>query len=212
MPGFPATPVPVLGGNYSVSVIDAGGDTSSVPLPYTTIEPAQLTRNNVQAAIGDLSNAAVYKDEYSRTRTVDFPFVTPLDEAHSGVNTTLNLVFINPVGDKRLVAIPAPDLSYFGPGGSSIITPDSTAIVGAPSPAQVLFRSITRIIAYFNEVAEVGHGDYRLSHGYKSKNRGTTATSRRAGRILNVAEPIVGQLPQGAPDDDEAPGAQDDGE
>lgn len=212
MPGFPATPVPVLGGNYTVGMIDAGGDTASVPLPYTITEPAQLTRNNVQAALGDLSNAAVYKDEYSRTRNVDFPFVTPLDEAHSGVNTTLNLVFVNPVGDKRLVAVPAPDLSYFAPGGSSIITPDSTAIVGNPSPAQVLFRSVIRLIAYFNEVAEAGHADYRLSHGYKSKNRGGTKTSRNAGRILNVTEPIVGQLPQGAPDDDEAVGAQDDGE
>ena len=212
MPGYPATPTPLLTGTFSTGFIDAGGDTASVPLKYTSVEPTLTIRNNVIAALGDLSNAAVYTDTYERKRHVPFPFVTPLDEAHSGVNTTLNLVFINPVGDTELVAVPAPDLSYFAPGESSIITPDSTPIVGAPAPAQVLFRSVVRVIDYLNAVAEPGHGDFRLSHGYKSKNRGTSKVSRKAGRILNVLEPIVGQLPQGAPDDDEAANAQDDNE
>ena len=153
MPDFPASPATVGKGSFVVSVVDAGSETASVPFNFTGAEPSDTLLDSVRRAIGNLSNAAVYETELKAKEFVPTAFVTPFDEAFSSVNQRLNLIFVNALGEREPVSIPAPDASYFV-GGVSMIQPDGSAAAG--TPAKTLFDAIVDFVAVLNASRAAG--------------------------------------------------------
>lgn len=209
MPSYPTGAAPIPGGNVSFSLIDAGAATASVPLPVRDAAIADITDTlvtNARDAIGELSNAAVFKTNREFSEEISTSFVTPLDEAHSSVVNRLNLTFENIEAVRVPISIPAPDIALFV--GASVIRPDSTAIVGTPTPAQVLYRSITRIIAFLNVSMQPADPSFRLVEAYATTRTSGTRGSRKNGRVVYAEEPQAGVLPGGAPDTGPAAGQQ----
>lgn len=209
MPSYPTGANPIPGGNVSFSLIDAGAKTASVPLPVRDAAIEDITDalvTNARDAIGDLSNAAVFKTNREFSEEISTAFVIPLDEAYSSVVNRLNMTFENIEGVKVPISIPAPDMSYFQ--GAGVIRPDSTAIVGTPTPAQVLFRSITRIVAFLNVSMAPADPSFRLTEAYATTRTSGTRGSRKAGRVVYAEEPQAGILPLDDPDSGPTPGQQ----
>lgn len=166
MPDFQATPVPVESNSYTVNVIAVGGDTSSAGIDWAdTVTPAELLA--FRAAVGGISNAAVFKTttgfhvEISKGRAV------PLDEAHSSVKTKMKLLFENDALDTKEIGIPAPDASYFAGDGRTAIQPNAAAPAG--SPAKLMSTYIQAIAAVLNGGAAADPvGTYRYIRGYRA--------------------------------------------
>lgn len=208
MPDYPIGANPLPSGTVFIGVVDAGSKTSGVSLPANATDPTDLTDaliEGVRGAIGNLSNAAVYKVERQVVEEVPIAFVTPLDEAHSSVVNRLNLNFMNIQGHEHLLSIPAPDLSYFTAGGGSLIRPDITATVG--TPARILANSLTAMIAYLN-IADGGDPSFRLIAAYETTRTGGKRGKPSLGRLVYAEEPETGELPAGAPDNAAAAGQQ----
>lgn len=209
MPSYPTGADPIPGGNVSFSLIDAAAKTASVPLPVRDAAIEDITDalvTDARDAIGDLSNAAVFKTNREFSEEISTSFVQPLDEAHSSVVNRMNLTFENIEGVRVPVSIPAPDIAYFQ--GAAVIRPDSTAIVGTPTPAQVLFRSITRIVAFLNVSMAPADPSFRLVEAYPTTRTSGTRGSRKQGRVVYAEEPQAGIVPGGAPDTSPTAGQQ----
>ena len=206
MPDFPATPATIGKGSFVVSLIDAGSETASVPFRFTGAEPSDTLLDNARRALGNLSNAAVYETELKAKEGVPTAFVTPFDEAFSSINQRLNLLFVNTLGERELISVPAPDASYFV-GGVTMIQPDGAAAAG--TPAKTLFDAIVDFVAVLNASRAAGPArSFRLSHGYKSNHAGTRGKPS-TGRQMYAEEPAALALPGPGPDADDAPGQQD---
>lgn len=213
MPTYPTGAAPVESGNVSFSLIDAGAQTASVPFPVRNAAIEDITDalvEGVRDAVGNLSNAAVFKTNREFSEEISTAFVTPLDEAHSSIVNRLNLTFENIEGVKVPISIPAPDISLFTGGGGAVIRPDSTAVVAPalPTPAQQLFISITAIIAFLNVSMAPADPSFRLTEAYATTRTSGTRGSRKAGRVVYAEEPQAGILPAGTPDTSATPGQQ----
>jgi hypothetical protein len=209
MPSYPTGANPIPGGNISFGLIDAAAKNASVPFPVRDAAIEDITDalvDDLRDAVGELSNAAVYKTNREFSEELSISFVQPLDEAMSSVVNRLNFTFENIEGVKVPVSIPAPDIAYFV--GAAVIRPDSTTIVGTPTPAQVLFRSITRMIAFLNVSMAPADPSFRLTEAYATTRTSGTRGSRKNGRVVYAEEPQAGIIPSGAPDTSPTAGQQ----
>jgi hypothetical protein len=166
MPDFYPTPVPVESNSYYVNVIGVGGDTSGTGIDWLdTVTGAELLA--FRAAVGGISNAAIFKTttgfhvEISKGRAV------PLDEAHSSVKMKMKLVFENDELDVKEIGIPAPDASYFTGDGRTVVSPNAAAAAG--TPAKLMSTYIQAIALVLNGGAAADPvGTYRYVRGYRS--------------------------------------------
>lgn len=180
---------------FSVGFLCAGGDQASVGLDgiATSVTGAELA--NLRTAVGNLSNGSVVGTTYSETVSVSPTTVTPLDESYSEASTKLVLVFQDANQDIVSIAIPAPDESFFGQDGVTIITPDTGAAAG--TPARVLGDSIANIRSVLNGgIAAAPAGTYALLRGYRSKRAGKLPKPRM---VRASGEPGAGTLPPAEP-------------
>lgn len=165
MPDYPAGATQVVTDNFNIHMVAVGNDPGDVSLAIeTTVTGAEL--ETLRTRIGALTNAAVQATSRSTKEQISEALAVPLDEAHSAASQKMVLVFQNSALDSRQVAIPAPDASYFGTDGISIITPNGGAAAG--SPAKLLFDAIAQIVLVLNGGA-VGTGDYLFLRGFRSQ-------------------------------------------
>lgn len=165
MPDFQGA-APVEYNTYNVSVIAVGGDVSSVGIDFLdTVAPAELLA--FRAAVGGISNAAVFKTNTGYILEKSKALSVPLDEAHSSVKMKMKLVFQNADLDVKEIAVPAPDASYFVGDGRTVVTPSSAAAVG--TPARLMSTYVQAIAAVLNggAAADPG-GTYQYVRGYRS--------------------------------------------
>lgn len=208
MPDYPIGAAPIPTRSVSFTLIDAGAKTASVPMPDLSVDPTDLTTvliENARSAIGNLSNAGVFKTNRESTEEIPTAFIQPFDEAHSSVVNRLNLTFQNILGVEWLVSVPAPDLSYFTAGGGAMIRPDITAAIG--TPARILANSVAAIIAYLN-IAMASDPSFRLTNAYETTRSAGTRGRPSSGRVIYAEEPEAGEFPAGAPDNLPAVGQQ----
>jgi len=120
----------------TTSFVDARGKISTVrqaDLPGTATE-AMVTA--FQNAIGDLSNAAIFKSTYGGSTESPITDVTALDEAESSVTTGANAVFQNSVtGATKTFRIPAIDMSDVDVSGNFLQNRADNAQVEAMAAA-----------------------------------------------------------------------------
>ena len=163
MPDFQGA-APVEYNSYNVSLIAVGGDNSSVGIDFLdTVVPAELLA--FRAAVGGISNAAVFKTSTSYFLEKAKNLSVPLDEAHSSVKMKMKLVFQNNALDVKEIAIPAPDASYFVGDGRTVVSPNASAAAG--TPAKLMSTYIQAIAAVLNGGA-AGSGTYQYVRGYRS--------------------------------------------
>lgn len=211
MPDYPTGASPIPTGTVSVNFLDAAAKLASVSLTVTATAIADTDFDdtligNLRTALGNLSNASVRGVDRNVSEEVPTAFLNPFDEAHSSVVNRLNLVFMNIEGEKELVSIPAPDLSFFTAGGGAMIRPDAAAAAG--TPAKVLSNSILAIIAFLNVARQPADPSWRLANAYESTRAAGTRGRPSAGRVIYAEEPEAGELPSGAPDNSPTVGQQ----
>lgn len=179
-------PIPIANqqpsGSVSVSFMGGGGGLSSISFD-TNVQAAGNQLPNIFTALGNLSNAAIYKQGSSTSVEVAKTLVTPFDESYSNVETKAIMTYQNATLDILKIAIPAPDASIFGGDGKTV---DRTNF-------QVInFNNL--FLAYINDTTPVGTWAF-LQGSYT-----TTTRSRKAQKYVPpIAEPTAGQLPPPAP-------------
>lgn len=163
MPDFQGS-APVEKNTYNVSVIAVGGDTSSVGIDFLdTVIPAELLA--FRAAVGGISNAAVFKTNTGYILEKAKNLSVPLDEAHSSVKMKMKLVFQDETLDVKEIGIPAPDASYFVGDGRTVVSPSASAAAGTPAK---LMSTYVQAIALVLNGGAAGSGTYQYVRGYRS--------------------------------------------
>lgn len=200
MPDFPVEDAGhprIEAGSWNVHFVAAGSDEADVGLSdvASTVTGAELA--TLRTGWGNLSNAAVQKTTRSDTQEVSKAVISPLDESYSDAAAKMILVFENATLQSKQVAIPAPDESYFGLDGISIITPNGAAAVG--TPARLLFDAIAGTIAVLNGGAAADpQGTWLFLRGYRSNFGRKLPKPRGTARVS--LEPEAGQEPGPEPD------------
>jgi hypothetical protein len=181
MPDFPAVGVAprITPNNFTISLLASGGDKTSVQFNdlENTVAGAELA--TLRERIGALSNAAVHQTTFSSLVQVSLARVNPLDESYSSASVKMILSFQDNNLELKNVAIPAPDESYFGSDGITIITPDVGASAG--SPAKLLGDAIAQIALVLNGGAgAITAGTFAFLKGYRSQQSRKLPPSRSA--------------------------------
>lgn len=166
MPDFYATPVPVESNSYYVNFMGVGGDTSGVGVDWLdTVTPTELL--GFRAAVGGISNGAMFKTTTSFHVEISKGRAVPLDEAHSSVKMKMKLVFEDDTLDVKEISIPAPDASYFVGDGRTVVQPNASASAG--TPAKLMSNYVIAIALVLNGGAAADPaGTYRYVRGYRS--------------------------------------------
>lgn len=187
MPNWTGTPVSVR--TVGVTFLTVGGDTASVSLTdLGSVTDGQVT--TLKNALAALSNAVTIATNNTNKVAVNPAAQTAFDEAHSTAGVKMVLTFQDADLNIRNIAIPAPDASFFGLDGVTVIAPDDGAAEG--TPARLLDTAISVITA----IIQTDGGTYTYAGGYRSDR----ARKTRRPRILpSVAEPGVGDTPPGLP-------------
>jgi hypothetical protein len=163
MPDFQGA-APVEYNTYNVNLISVGGDVSSVGVEFAdTVIPAELLA--FRAAVGGISNGAVFKTNTGYVLEKSKALSVPLDEAHSSVKMKMKLVFQNALLEVKEIGIPAPDASYFVGDGRTVVTPSGAAAAG--TPARLMSTYVQAIALVLNGGAG-GTGTYQYVRGYRS--------------------------------------------
>lgn len=200
MPDFPvedAAHPRIESDTFNVHFVAAGSDEADVSLSdlAATVTGAELA--TLRTNWGNLSNAAVQKTTRSAMQEVSKAVISPLDESYSDAASKMILVFENALLQSKQVAIPAPDESYFGLDGISIITPNGAAAAG--TPARLLFDAIDATIDVLNGGAAADpQGTWLFLRGYRSNFGRKLPKPRGTARVS--LEPEVGQEPGPEPD------------
>lgn len=192
MPNFPPAATFVDSRIFTVQFKAGGGDPASVQiddLPAAVDAAGILT---LRGAITRLSNAGAWQTTDTNQRTIAINDVVVYDEMYSEAQTKLVLVWQDATLALKKIAIPAPDASFFGTDGVAIITPDGGTPSVPPTPAQILFDSITDITTALN----AGGGTWAFMQGYRSKRAGKL---RRPRPIVTPTEPGAADVPPPAP-------------
>lgn len=193
MPDYPTGVTPVVTDSFNMHVISVGNDAGDVSIAIdTTVTGAELA--TLRTRLGALTNAAVQSTTRSTKDSISAGLAVPLDESHSSPAQKMVLVFENSLLETRQIAVPAPDASYFGTDGISVILPNGGAAAG--SPAKLLFDAIAQCVLVLNGGA-LGSGDFLFLRGYRSqfsrrmpKPRGAAATPiEPSGAIEPGSEP-----------------------
>jgi hypothetical protein len=168
MPDFPLPAVAPrrTARSFTVSMLAAGGDEASVQIADIPVTTSGSELADVRLGVGTLTNAAVIKTTVSETVEISPTRANPLDEAYASASTKLIITFQNQNLEIRSLAIPAPDESYFGPDGVTMIAPDISAAPG--SPARVLAYAIDAIANAINGGVN-GTGTFQLLNGFRSE-------------------------------------------
>lgn len=179
--------MPVIGAggagfkNATTSMVDAAGDVTTVSadrLPGTVTE-AQVTA--YQTALGNLSNAAIFKQTYSGSTEKAKSAVTAFDEAESSVNKGANFTFQNTATLAiRIFRVPAIDADAINESGQFAEDPTVN------SQVQAFIDAV---------LAMLGAGWVFASAPITTRSRG--GASARVKPL--IAEPGVGQLPPPEP-------------
>lgn len=174
---------------FTVSLLAAGGDQTSVQIDQipTTVTGVELAA--ARDAIGNLSNAAVLKTTNSEVVEIAATRANPFDEAYASASTKLILSFQNDELELRSFAIPAPDESYFGSDGVTMITPNAGATVG--TAPQTLAAAVAAIREVING-GLAGSGTFVLLNGYRSERTRKLAKPRT---VRVSIEPTAGEFP-----------------
>lgn len=151
MPDFPEGVTPVESGSVTFSFLASGGDKASVQIPLNADGDAALVR----AALGDLSNAALFAVAETERSEVPLSEVNPFDESYSSASEKLILQWQDATLATRSLAVPAPDESYFASDGVTLDTTDST-----------VSASVGALTTYFN--AGDPAGTWSFVRGYRS--------------------------------------------
>jgi len=165
MPDFPLVAVAPrrTARSFTVSMLAAGGDEASVQIADVPVSVDGTQLALARTAIGNLTNAAVVKTTVSETVEVAATRVNPLDESYASASTKLVLTFQDEDLELRSIAIPAPDESYFGPDGVTMIAPNDSAAAG--SPALILANALEVILEVINGTT----GTFQLLGGFRSE-------------------------------------------
>jgi hypothetical protein len=198
MPDFPSDAVAVpriTSSTFTVNLLASGGDIASVQFSDVPVTVAGLELADARAAVGNLSNAAVNSTTFSGVVEVAKTKINPLDEAYASASTKLVLVFQDNQLNIKTIAIPAPDESYFGGDGVTMITPSMAGL--ATSPAYILAQAIIVIVAVLNGGAgAITAGTFALLSGYRSER---TRKLNKPRTVRASIEPGAGILPPALP-------------
>lgn len=195
MPDFPlvANAPRTTSRSYTVQLLAAGGDTTSVGIDGIDAAVSGLELSTLRQRIGEASNAAVIQSTQSELVSVAKTRVNPLDETYSAASDKLLLNFQDDDLNLKSVAIPAPDEILFGDDGITAVTPNSAAAAGTGE--KILGDLVVAVRTVINGGAS-GTGTYQYLNGYRaqrSRKLPKPRTSRRP------AEPAANQLPPAAP-------------
>lgn len=178
-----------LGSKYAAtSFVDARGKKATVRadnLPGTAT-PAQITA--YQTAMGNLSNAGIFKEVSGGSTDLAIPAATAFDEAESSVTTGANFTFQNTTTlQTRSFRVPAIDMDAVDPSGNFVeAARDATGLV-------VLNAQVDAMIAAC--LAMLGAGWVYVNAPISTHARGVVQGTERP----IVAEPGAGDLPADAP-------------
>lgn len=191
MPTFPdvGTAPRKTARSFTVSLLAAGGDDTSVQIADIPTTVTGLELAAARDAVGNLSNAAVIKTTNSETVEIAVSRANPFDEAYASASTKLIATFQDEDLELRSLAIPAPDESYFGSDGVTMITPNAGATVG--TAPQVLAAAISDILNVINGGA-LGAGTFVLLNGFRSERTRKLAKPRN---VRVSVEPTAGEFP-----------------
>jgi len=179
--------------SFTVTFLCAGGDTASVQISNIPVAVTGAELADVRNAVGNLSNGAVVATATTENVSIAQTLAEPLDESYSDAATKLVLVFQNADQELVTLAVPAPDESYFGTDGVTVVTPTPGGTAGAPST--ILAAALTEIQVVLNG-GSTGSGTYQFLRGYRS------VRSRRLPRPRTArptVEPGAGVIPGPGP-------------
>lgn len=179
--------------NFSVNLLCAGGDGASVQFTDVAVAVAGAELANARTAVGNLSNGAVRQTNQTEVVSVADTKVNPLDEAYADSATKMVLTFQNDDQEIKTIAIPAPDESYFGSDGISVIVPNGAAAAG--TPARLLADAISAFLIVLNGGA-LGNGTFAYLKGYRSRRTSRLPRPRTA---RSSVEPGAGIEPGDEP-------------
>jgi predicted dinucleotide-binding enzyme len=184
MPDYPPIgEVPrIEGGTLTVSLLAAGGDKTTVQVERNP-DATTGQREDLRAAIGSMSNAAVFSHQDTVQWRVPLTAVNPFDESYSSAADKLIMQYQNADLHLMTVAIPAPDESYFASDGVT---------VSATNPTVVSFNAA--LLAYVNAGSPAGTWDFL--RGYRTSR----SRRQRPPRTVRASvEPGPGDTPPDAP-------------
>lgn len=167
----------------SQSYVDALGFIRSSSFKLVGSHATQVA--NILGFIEDASNAGLIRSAVTAKSVAPIDGVTAFDEAESSVDTEAGMRFREDTTAVLVtIFIPAPDVSLFL-AGSRTLDVTNTQIAG--------------IISNMDTANYTYLGNYLVRHPNRSRNQTV---------LPDVFEPEVDQLPDGAPDVDNEPGAQ----
>lgn len=190
MPPFPPAAAILSKSSFVVTFLCAGGDKATVKIDDIDASVTSVQTINLRSALGRLSNGGVIADNLTASRSIAETQAAVYDEAYAEAQTKMVLVFQDEDQNLKTIAVPAPDASYFGSDGVSIIALDSGTPSAPPTPAQILYASVTDILTVLNLPG--GAGTYALLKGYRSKRAGKLPRPRT--NVVPV-EPLAADVP-----------------
>lgn len=190
MPPFPPAAAILSKSSFTVTFLCAGGDKATVKIDDIDDSVTSVQTINLRSAIARLSNGGAIADNLTAQRSIAETQAEVYDEAYAEAQTKMVLVFQDEDQNLKTIAIPAPDASYFGSDGVSIIPLDSGTPAAPPTPAQILYASVTDILTVLNLPA--ASGTYELLKGYRSKRAGKLPRPRT---VVTLSEPSAASVP-----------------
>lgn len=190
MPPFPPAASILNKSSFTVTFLCAGGDKATVKIDDIDDTITSVQSINLRSALGRLSNGGVIADNLTASRSIAETQAAVYDEAYAEAQTKLVLVFQNEDQELKTIAVPAPDASYFGSDGVSIIALDGGTPSAPPTPAQILYASVQSILTVLN--LPDAEGTYALLKGYRSKRGGKLPRPRTN---VTLSEPLAADVP-----------------
>lgn len=182
MPSFPSGVSPVDRGTFTSTYIDYRGEKANVSLTYPlTVTDVEL--GAMLTALSGVTNAGLVSFSNTEWTGISPANAETYDEAEASVSVKAELVFQDNGLNTRSVSVPAPDASFVGDDGFTIVNTGTMATL------------ITEIANVLNGGAG-GTGTFAFMRGYiVNRSRNAKKPNIKPG----IVEPGVGDLPGDAP-------------
>jgi len=175
----------IAGGQATYEFLASGGDKAAVQIEITPdVTAAEIV--TLRTALGNASNAALYKQSATASLEIPLTRTNPFDESYSDAGMKAVFVFQNDELETRSIALPAPDETLFGPDGVAVLAtqPIASAVIAA---ATVILNG---------GAAADPQGTFVFVRGYRSDRARSLPRPRT---VRQSVEPTGGQLPPPAP-------------
>lgn len=178
----------------SFGFVDSRGKTRSVSLEIGNNIFAGGELASMSAAMGDASNAGIYRETERFERSTSISDATAVDESESSVHTVLVFQLQNNSAEKISFPMPAPDVSILDANRESLIVGDAGAVAGTPDKIAADLRAA--VLAAVNN-SYTPANSYSIVRTYVTNYQGRGSSASK--EIPNVVEGGAAGAPPDAP-------------